>query len=378
MQASRLPADDSRQPARVVKLDLVFPDRGHAVDGIGDYTECLARTMRARSSVDPTVLRVRTGRDACRAMLRRRSTDAVLIQYMPFSWGRWGFAPWLVLTVAALRLTRRTLIAVMVHECYVEVDNARSAVMGGWQRVQLRLLLRLSHARGASTTSFCERLKASWPRMTVERIPSSTPFTNARRQRDAHRRRNGWTDEDIVLCTMSSGHWSRISGHVGIAASGVAASVGRCTLVVLGPDAAAPDNLDERVQVVRPGFLQAADVGPWIAACDVYLAAYVDGVSARRTSFLAGLQQGVAVVGTKGRSTDPEFLDCPGLRLTAADDASAFAAAAVAVATDRNLRAAMASHTGELFDQRYSFTAVTDQWLGQLGLARQDAGQPSI
>jgi glycosyltransferase involved in cell wall biosynthesis len=169
---------------------------------------------------------------------------------------------------------------------------------------------------------------------------------------------------------MSSAHWSRIADHVGIAANAVADAMGDCTLVLLGADAAPPENLHPSVRLVRPGFLEAEDVGPWIAASDVYLAAYIDGVSARRTSFLAGLQQGVAVVGTKGRSTDPEFLDCPGIRLTAVDDAIGFGVAAVAVAADPQSRATMASYTKQMFDERYSFALVASRWLGQIGRAR--------
>ena len=67
--------------------------------------------------------------------------DAVLVQYNPFSYGRWGFAPWLVALTWALRLRRREpRIALMVHEPYVPMITWRSTVMGLWQRAQLRLL----------------------------------------------------------------------------------------------------------------------------------------------------------------------------------------------------------------------------------------------
>ena len=93
-------------------------------------------------------------------------------------------------------------------------------------------------------------------------------------------------------------------------------------------------------------------------------------MSSRRTSLLAGLQQGVAVVGTKGPSTDPEFLDDPGIRLTDADDAAAFGVAAAAVAADPELRDAMASRMSELFQERYTYAVVARQWIDHLNNTR--------
>ncbi|MEA2157521.1 MAG: hypothetical protein QOE11_3661 [Solirubrobacteraceae bacterium] len=351
-----------------MKVDLVFPDRGRAVDGIGDYTECLTAAMRLTLRVEPTFVRVRTGRQACISVLRRRSADAVLIQYMPFSWGRWGFAPWLVLTVAVLRLTRRrTVVAIMVHECYEDMRSVRTTLMGGWQRVQLRLLLRMAQRRGASITRFADQLAAAWPHLPVQRIPVSSPFAAALDAREAERARRGWAADDMVLGTMSSGHRGQLIDHVARAANAVAAGLGHCVLLVLGNGAVVPDRLDPRVTVVRPGFLAAQDIAPLIAACDVYLAPYLDGVSSRRTTMLAGLQQGVAIVGTKSASTDPDLLSHPALVLTDVKDVDGFAGAAATVAADAGLRAAMAAHARALFAERYAFSVVARMWLDHLG-----------
>jgi glycosyltransferase involved in cell wall biosynthesis len=362
-----------------MKVDLVYPDRGRAIDGIGDYADCLARVMRQVSGVETTFVRVRTGRQACLAMLRRRSSDAILIQYMPFSWGRWGFAPSLVLTVAAMRATRRhTVVGIMVHECYEDMLSARTALMGAWQRLQLRMLLRMAGGRAASITRFASQLEASWPRLPVARIPASSPFPDARDERDAERERRGWRGDAVVLGTMSSEHRGHLTDHVGRAANAVAAALGGCTLLMLGSGASVPEHLDPRVTVLCPGFLTADDVAPLIAACDIYLAPYLDGVSSRRTTMLAGLQQGVAIVGTKGPSTDPELLSHPALRLTAVDDAEAFAEVAAAIASDAAARAEMASRASALFVERYSFSVVVRQWLDQLGAAEPEMlGTPS-
>ena len=97
------------------------------------------------------------------------------------------------MTVAIMRVTRpRLVVGVMVHECHEEIVGLKSALMGAWQRVQLQLLLRLSHARGASITRFVERLQASWPHLPVERIPASSPFSNARGERGGERARRRW------------------------------------------------------------------------------------------------------------------------------------------------------------------------------------------
>ena len=97
------------------------------------------------------------GRDAFDAELA--AYDAVVVQYNPFMYGRWGFAPWLP---AALWRARRSRgapeIALMVHEPYVPMVNWRWALMGLWQRSQLLALYGMADVVFASIDSWAAML----------------------------------------------------------------------------------------------------------------------------------------------------------------------------------------------------------------------------
>jgi len=53
------------------------------------------------------------------------------------------------------------------------------------------------------------------------------------------------------------------------------------------------------------GGLTPEDLSSHVAACDVLIQPYLDGVSTRRTSFMAGLAHGRAIVTNHGRATEP-------------------------------------------------------------------------
>jgi hypothetical protein len=63
------------------------------------------------------------------------------------------------------------------------------------------------------------------------------------------------------------------------------------------------------------GTLSLLDISSYLAACDVLIQPYPDGVSTRRTSFMAGLSHGKPIVTTVGELTEPLWLktDCVGL-----------------------------------------------------------------
>lgn len=62
---------------------------------------------------------------------------------------------------------------------------------------------------------------------------------------------------------------------------------------------------DESARITATGRLPAADVAAHLRACDLVVEPYPDGVSSRRSSVMAALANGVAVVTTAGRLTEP-------------------------------------------------------------------------
>src|SRR4030095_5175189 len=58
-------------------------------------------------------------------------------------------------------------------------------------------------------------------------------------------------------------------------------------------------------RVHAAGYLSASDLGAHIAACDLFVQPYPDGITSRRTSAMACLSRGRPVVTTSGHLTAP-------------------------------------------------------------------------
>jgi glycosyltransferase involved in cell wall biosynthesis len=89
------------------------------------------------------------------------------------------------------------------------------------------------------------------------------------------------------------------------------------------------------------GSLPDADVGAALNACDVLLMPYTDGASLRRGTLMAGLANGCAIVTTTPQSSLPELQDGRDLLYVAPEDDRALAAAALRLAADEALAAAL-------------------------------------
>jgi glycosyltransferase involved in cell wall biosynthesis len=118
--------------------------------------------------------------------------------------------------------------------------------------------------------------------------------------------------------------------------------------------------------VIRPGRVSAERLAALVASADLLLTPFADGVSTRRTSFMAGLQQEVAVVGTSGALTD-SVLTSAGLELVEVGDAYAFAARVALLAGDDDHRARAAATGRALFESHFTADAIAARFLRGIG-----------
>lgn len=72
------------------------------------------------------------------------------------------------------------------------------------------------------------------------------------------------------------------------------------------------------------GSLSAQDLSHHIAACDLFIQPYPDGVSSRRTSAMAALAHGKPIVTTRGPLTEPLWHDTNAIALVPASDTNGF------------------------------------------------------
>ncbi len=106
---------------------------------------------------------------------------------------------------------------------------------------------------------------------------------------------------------------SYVAGLLAPAIASILRSAQETRFVLLGrggPEFAegfASEHPDVASRVVAPGVLDAAPVAQHIAACDVLIQPYPDGISGRRTSAMAALALGKPVITTTGHLTEAEW-----------------------------------------------------------------------
>lgn len=290
-----------------------------------------------------------------------RGRDAVLLQYNPFLYGRWGVAPWLP---GQLRAIRRggARAGVMVHETAMPLRGVRSSLMGMWQRAQLRAVVANADVVFVSIEQWARRIAAFRPRRPVLHLPVGSNLPDMREAREVARVRLEIDAGTVAVATLSTGHPSHLIAPVRDSVNALAAAGHRVTLLRLGAGAPDVEGLDERVRVHRPGAQSAALLAAGMAAADIALMPYVDGASTRRGGLMAALQHGVAVVGSDGPLTDPS-LRSSGLTLVPHAQMSQ---AALHLAGDSEARIRAASLGRRIYLERYDWPVIAGTVLGAL------------
>lgn len=294
------------------------------IDAIDQYSRRLV------GALSTTGLAARYEPGGLSAVLRGNRRPAwLLLQYNPFRYGRAGFAPGLV--AAAVRLKLRCVpLAVMVHEGWVEMADPRTALIGAWQRVQLRALLRLADAVMTSTESLATEIGRA-----AVHVPVAANIEPQPRSPKTAREPLG-LDRPIKVALLGRGHPSRALDHAeaAIAALARAHSPEKVGVLNLGADAP-PLRVPPGVAVISPGAQDERELSNALSASDVVLLPLIDGVSTRRSSLMAALAHGRPVVGLIGKSTDALLADAEeAVTLTRAGDSAEFAQASVDLAGD--------------------------------------------
>jgi glycosyltransferase involved in cell wall biosynthesis len=335
-------------------VGLVLAPRGAGMDAIGDYTQLLVSALRQKS-VEADLLEWRA--DDVTGDL-----GALVIQYNPFSFGRWGFAPRLPLFLARLRRRRRRpRIAVMFHETYVDMRSPSWVLMGSWQRAQLVAVQAGADIQFCSIQRWTERLRRTAFGRPIHHLPVPSNLPDARAEREHARRRIGADPDTLVLGCLGLRHPGRLPGHVLAAARAARAAGSPAVLVLdLGPGEPSEKMPVSHVHLRSTGFLDAPDLASHIAATDVFLAPYMDGVSTRRGSMMAALQHAVPVVGTYGHLTDDMLRDAACLTLVPVNGSNGYAQAVAALATDSARRAELGAAGRRMYERHFDWPVHVD------------------
>jgi glycosyltransferase involved in cell wall biosynthesis len=335
-------------------MALVCNASSGSVDGIRDYTHHLADALCEFTNVSADVV----GRAALDAELA--AYDAVVVQYNPFMYGRWGFAPSLPAALfRARRLSRRPQIALMVHEPFVPMINWRWALMGLWQRSQLLALHAAADVVFASVESWASMLAHLRPRRPAHHLPVGSNLPDMRTRRLEARKRLGATDDTVVIAAFGTAHPARQLDYIVDAANSVAETGVPTVLQSLGSGVPPLVGLAPSVQLSQPGYQPPAPLAERLAASDLFLAPFVDGVSTRRTTVMAALQHGLPTVATDGALTDQVLRRAdPALQLVPVARKDSFVNATLRLTMSPEERQVVGRAARQLYEEQFDWPVI--------------------
>lgn len=97
-----------------------------------------------------------------------------------------------------------------------------------------------------------------------------------------------------------------------------------------------------------------------LAACDVMIQPYPDGVSSRRTSLLGPLSHGVPIVTTTGASTEPLWRESNAVAIVGARDIEQFVAEACRLLCDEGARESATKNAKILYARYFAIEKIAD------------------
>ena len=104
-----------------------------------------------------------------------------------------------------------------------------------------------------------------------------------------------------------------------------------------------------------------------LQACDLVLQPFPDGATTRRTSLMAALANGRAVLTTDGALTEPVWRSSRAVALAPAGDADAFSDRALRLLDDHRERAALAERGRELYAGRFDLAHTISALVAPVG-----------
>ena len=348
-------------------LHLLTGEYGPDTGGVGAYSSVLVEALKLRG----TRVRVWDTRDPSLRQSLPAALEAepgyVLLQYVPNALGargaNVGFCQWLL----SLRRDGAD-VRVMFHEPYFypswsPTRNALAMV----QRLMAAILLRASTRTYISTDRwrrYLEPYAPSGTSFTVLPIPTTLPEDPPA---DAVAR---WRARFASNGDLLAVHFGTYGEHVASELAPIVPPLlsgfadARLVFVGRGSDRFAESLGHEHPSLATrlhaTGALDRSDAACTIAAADIALQPYPDGVTTRRTSVMAPLALGVATVTSRGFLTEKVWDEQRSVALADASDAAGHAAAAVSLLSDKDARAQLGRQGRRLYAERFSLEKTVD------------------
>jgi len=313
-----------------------------------------------------------SGLDACPPPRR------IFVQHVSGAFGRRAMNLPFCLAIHARR--RRDRVWILFHEY---------AYRAGWrQRPAVNLLGMVTPVLSAVLGASAQRIFVSTPAW-IPRIPSfirrSRPITWLPVPSNVPDSVDRARVAEVRGAVLGDGQETLI-GHFGTFGPLIAAMLARilpdllldhpgrrCLLVGRGGEAFATRLIGEfpglEGRLTTTGGLPAFDIAPYIAACDVMIQPFDDGATSRRSSLMACLAIGAAVVTNLGPSSEPLWAESKAVALASDTNPSSIVAQAERLLTEPARWEDLRRRTRDLYRSRFSFDRLLET---VRGLAEED------
>jgi glycosyltransferase involved in cell wall biosynthesis len=300
-----------------------------------------------------------------RRLLVFPSPRRLLVQWVPHGFGYHSMNVWFCLWLAK-RAWLGDRVELMVHEPYLEFRGPlRHRVMACVHRLMTMVLLAASRHVWMSIPAWEARLRpyALGRPVPMEWLPvpgcvAPSNVTAAR----ALRRTFAADDQSLIGHFGSYGE--AVSTLLDTRLSAILARDRRAIVLLIG---AGSDRFRRSLAAEHPEFASrvhaTAYVGPdalgdHIAACDLFVQPYPDGISSRRTSAMACLSHGKPVVTTSGHLTEALWHRHYAVALVGVDDVDGFVDAVRRLMDDEHGRQMLGAHALRLYAETFALPRV--------------------
>lgn len=373
-----------------MRIDLLFPVLPPVLDGIGDHTARMARAMAGQCNV--RVLTTQTDASPIQASpiqnvrvepcfttnplwktgdfltaVASDPPDWLIVQFNQFSYGRWGLNPFLPRALRKLRhVAPDTRVAWVAHEDFVPPTSLKFRLMRLWQRRQFIALGRQADRIFFSIDPWVNKYGPWFKDTPVYHLPIGS---NMPRVDDDPLvlRRQLRLDNTFVVGFFGTLR-ARLLGHLKAAVSALQKQADDVVLLYVGPDGHELRHAFPVLQILDAGRLSEENVSRHLAVMDLHLTPFIDGVSTRRGSFMAGLQHGIPTLATRGELTDRVLRrqDGRAFVLAPTTDASAFAQSALNLYARSTYRERIGRNARRLYDEQFAFEVTVPAMLDLL------------
>ncbi|HEX2093816.1 MAG TPA: glycosyltransferase family 4 protein [Longimicrobiaceae bacterium] len=295
----------------------------------------------------------------------------LLVQWVPHSYGyrslNLAFCAWLWVRVA--RYGDR--VEIMVHEPWLDFDRRswRQSAAALVHRLMTAVLLRAAQRVWMST----RRWEGLWRPYALGRripfvwlpLPNGVPVVEDPEGVAEVRSRYLPAGETLL------GHFGTFGRHItemltallpsllgrsgerGVLLIGRGSEEFRESLLALHPDLAG--------RVHATGVLSHPDISRHLAACDLLVQPYPDGVSTRRTSLLAGIAHGIPTVTTHGPATEALWSESGAVALAPGSEPLTVAALIESLLADPEARRRLGHAGRRLYESRLALSRTIQE-----------------